>query len=141
MPKFNKRRMNSRILYILKQVGQVVACYQQTSGFANEAANRVPTDPYADNEAPPEVDYQVFYIFAQFEQDEPESLEQVGAISTVTGTLTIPWIYKSYLAKTAYFDPYLNGSRFVKVGAGVDDESVIVVQRVKSIYLPQSPGV
>lgn len=141
MPNFSKRRMNNKILYILKKVGRVVACYQQIANFANELANRVPADPYQDDLASTDDDYKIFYIFAAFQQDEAESFEQAGKMASITGTLTIPWIYRAYIAQTAYFDPFLNGSKFIKVGAQVDDESVLITQRVKSLYLPQSPEV
>lgn len=101
----------------------------------------MPTDPYADNVAPDDSDYKIYYIFASFEQDEPEEFTQAGKMAAITGTLTVPWIYRGYLAKTAYFDPYLNGSKFIKVGASIDDESILITQRVKSLYLPQGPEV
>lgn len=138
---FSKRRVNRRTLNILRKVGRVIGCYQQISGFANEATDRVPADPYADNAAPVEADYKLYYIFAEFVQDEPEETTQAGRVASVTGTLTIPWIYKSILAQTAYFDPYLNGSKFIKVGAAVDSQNVLITQRVKAQYLPQSPEV
>lgn len=136
---FNKRRINSKILAITKKVGRVIACYQQAAGPT--VPPKVPTDPYASAPALPDSSYTVFYIFGNFEQDEQQVIDAGGRIAAVTGTITIPWIYKTYLNNTSYFDPYLNGSKFVKMGASIDDESVTVIQKVKSIYLPQNPGV
>ena len=135
MPQFSKRRINQQTLNIIRYTGRVIACYQQISGFPDPSV-RIPTDPYAAAAGEPDADYKKYFIFASFKQTTGESTAIEGQVTAVTGTLVVPRMYVDVLRVTAYFDPYCNGSKFIKVGAVVDEENIVVEQAIKSIYLP-----
>jgi hypothetical protein len=124
---------------IFKKTGKVIACYERiTDPLAN--TQRVPARLYTENNDPAfDINnYKKYYIFAKFEQSEPETAVGIeGRTSTMYGNITIPYLWRDILNKTEFFDPFLNGSRFIKTGAAVDDESLFIVQSVQAVYLPQ----
>ena len=144
VPLFNKRHVQRQSLNIIRKTGQIVACFEARAGAEDtELPDRVPTDLYAAVADPADIpaNYTKYYIFALFENDIVESLDQIGRESHVTGMLTIPMIYSSILKKTEYFDPYLNGSRFVRVGKpNVDDEGLFIFQAIQGEVLPDLGG-
>lgn len=140
MPNFNKRHIQQHSLDIIRTTGQLVACYEKRAGAGDsEITNRVPTDLYAAISPPADTpaNYSKYYIMALFERDIKETDDIAGRETEVTGLLTIPMIYLSIVKKTTFFDPYLNGSRFERIGrSDVDEENLFIFQAIKGVVLP-----
>lgn len=132
---FSRRSANSAILHMIKTTGQKVACYWRNQVLVPE---RVPQDLYDDSSSPDDVNVTLYYIFATFSSTTTEDpTDPAGLRGTVFGTLIIPYQYRDIVNRTEYFDPYLNGSKFLKVGAIVDDQGITVTQKIRAEYLPQ----
>lgn len=139
MPSFDKRHINRKALEIFKRTGKVIACYERLDP-PNELANRVPTSLVLGNRDAQEgsASYKKYFIFAKFERSDVENANAPeGRTSAVYGNIKVPYLYRQILAKTEYFDPYLNGSKFIKSGGTVDDENLFIYQAVTSTYLPE----
>jgi hypothetical protein len=138
LPGFSKRHINRQSLRIFRATGRQMAMYVRKDAFNPQVTvpARVPTDITAAAEVPGAVDHTLVYIFAYFDSDDQQAMESAGSTSFITGTLTIPRMYKTLLDKAEYFDPFLNGSRFEKAGASPDAEGLFVFQKIKSVVNP-----
>lgn len=132
---FSRRKINSDLARIIKLNGRVIGCYLRNT---LPTPARVPTDIYANSPSPDTSNTTLYYIYAVFQQSISEDpVADAGLVGTVKGTLTIPYSYRDILNKTEFFDPYLNGSKFIKDGAALDDQSLMIIQAVKARYLPE----
>jgi hypothetical protein len=81
------------------------------------------------------------YIRGKFEETDAESSGPEGKFRSVKGVIYVPMLYKAYLAQAEYIDPYLDGSRFKKSGAIVDEGRMFVTQSIESVSLTDPTNV
>lgn len=135
MPHFSRRRMNRQELHMFIRTGQVMVLWSRITP-PNTAAT--PSDLFAADSEPLEGtdDLQKHYIIGQFQEQAVEQFSEIGRLRQVTGTITVPMMYKSLLAQAAYIDPYNDGvSRFKKCGTMVDEERLFVTQKIEAVTL------
>jgi hypothetical protein len=118
---------------IFNLTGTTMMLYLRTDG--DEPAPYTPGQLFSAGEDPTDPsDYARLYVKGRFKETDDQTFGPAGHQNAVTGIITIPMLYKSILAKAEYVDPYLNGSRFVRVGAIVDEGRIFITQRIMSIY-------
>jgi len=139
MPRFNKRRVLEKTYYILRQTGKPMKLYVRNTPATSSAntASGIPVDLFAALEEPPEVasEFTVYGFYGKFEEEDVESRDEGGRFRQVKGLLTVPFAYRSLLAKADYIDPYGDGSRFVKYGnTVVDEERLLIYQTIQGTH-------
>lgn len=108
---------------------------------ANPNVDAVPHDLFTAYEEPVETagEFTVYGFFGKFEEEVVESRGVGGRFKQVKGTLTVPFAYRSLLAKADYIDPYMDGSRLQKVGnTVVDEERMLIYQTVQGTTFPNT---
>lgn len=108
---------------------------------ANIPSSTVPHDLFAAYEEPPEVagEFTVYGFFGKFEEDISEDRDEGGRYKQVKGLLTIPFAWRSLLAKADYIDPYNDGSRMSKIGhTVVDEERMLIYQTIQGTVFPNT---
>ena len=138
MPKYDRRRVFKKTMYVLRQTGKPMRMYVRNVPV-NAATPAVPSDLFTAAEEPLEVDseFTVYGFFGKFEEEDIEIRGEGGRFKQVKGTVTVPFAYRSILAKADYIDPYMDGSRFQKVGpAVVDEERLLIYQPIGGTTFP-----
>jgi hypothetical protein len=131
---FSYRRVLRQELRIFNVVGKPILLYLRITPDAALPFNPA-IDPFQKNEDPIELNnYTKRYIKARFVEKDTQIFDDNGRKKEVTGTITCPAIYRSLLAETEFVDPFLDGSRFVKVGAIVNEGRSMITQQIKSLY-------
>lgn len=80
-------------------------------------------------------DLKRYYFRGKFEETIKEEYKAGGYIRSVTAVITVPQLYRDYLASAAYIDPYLDGSRFKKCGEAVVESRLYIIQKIESVSL------
>lgn len=96
---------------------------------------------FAKDQAPLESTDIIKFIRGKFEETDSEQDGPAGRDRKVKGIITVPMLYRSYLAMAEYIDPYLDGSRFKKSGAIVDEGRIFITQMIESVYLKNTSEV
>jgi hypothetical protein len=144
MPQFSKRRLLKQQLRIFDMTGQTMYLIMRANpsdirtGYTPGNLFASTADPLEDDPNNPIV---TRAVKGKFEETNVEQYDDVGRKRVVKGIVTIPMLYKSYLAQAEYIDPYGDGSRFKKTGAIVDEERLFCTQSIESVTLATTADV
>lgn len=133
------RRILSKQVEIFTNTGKVLVLYIPTTGYTTNQGHYI--DKFKGAQPIPDSDLIAVNIYGKFLETDAETFGDTGRYRLVKGIITVPMLYKKQLALCAYIDPYLDGSRFKKVGATVDEGRLFVTQRIESEYLTSTADV
>lgn len=135
IPKFSYRRIYRRSLEIFNATGKVVQLWIRTG--SKEPSTYTPgQNLFTTNEDPTDASgYTTRYIKAKWDEHDIMNPSELGRQSIVKGTLIVPLLYVELLAQAEFVDPLLNGSRFTKRSAIVDEGRLFASVELESISL------
>lgn len=132
MPRFSQRRVLNLENAMFRLSGRPILLITRT----DNAPAYTPGQLFATDTEPEEASTTVKrYIFAKFEETDMEEFGGSGRKRAVKGVLTVPMLYKAFLGEASYIDPYLDGSRFRKVGATVNESRSYITQAIEAFSL------
>lgn len=133
------RRILSKQIEIFSNTGKPMTLYLVSSTYVQQQGTR--DDLFANAQPIPDTNLVAVNIYGRFQETDTETYGDSGLYRSVKGVITIPMLYKTLLAKSAYVDPYLDGSRFKKAGNVVDEGRLFVTQKIQSEYLASKAAV
>ncbi len=128
------RRMLQQELKIFRAAGKPMLLIVRTD--ANTVPTYTPGQLFTSDTLPEETtDTNHVYIYGKFDETDVEEFGTIGRKRLVKGIITVPMLYKSLLAAADFIDPYLDGSRFKKTGAIIDEGRIFCSQAITSFTL------
>lgn len=135
MPHFSYRAINRRQLHIFNATGKVIQLIMRKDTPAPPVYDpTVSGNLFTRLEDPPEDSnhYLYRYIKAKFEEVDALTPAEAGRQRTVKGIITVPLLFVSLLQAAEFVDPYLDGSRFVKTSAILDEGRIFATVQIQS---------
>jgi hypothetical protein len=147
MSTYSQRRILAKQLEIFNRTGQIILLLVNNTvttppTYTPGKLFSLPGSPASDID-PVEnaANYTSRFIRGRFAETDVEQTNGPGRRRSVKGVITVPMLYKSILAQTEYIDPYLDGSRFIKSGAIVDESRLFATVNIESLSLTSEADV
>jgi hypothetical protein len=130
---FDLRRIKQRTDQVFNRTAKTMAMYVRNS----PATPPSPTaDLFAADTEPSEPgEFTKYFFRGQFKEKVEESYEAGGYVRSVKASITVPMEWRGLLAQASYIDPYLDGSRFKKVGQAIAQNRLYIIQELESVSL------
>ncbi len=141
MKGYSPRKVLRKSLEIFRATGKPMKLWIRNSAAILDSATYAPGNLFSNASDPIESDtnYTTRFIFGKFEEADAVTFDGPGRRRAVSGVIVVPMLYKQLLSACEYVDPYLDGSRFVKLGAIIDESRLFCTLNIRSMSL-QNPS-